>query len=311
MDDKRLLEHAKGYIDQMADGINPLTGEDEPADSCLQQTRISRCLRYVSGILGQVLNGELAAPSAAPKKIPFALTQEQLETVKPADKPVSLSRFLEHLYQFGGTENMKKIPFKRAQQWLEQNGMLAQEDGKFRPTSGGQSIGIVWKDDAFYPGIYYAVSAQQWIIDRLPELLAFTAQKPAEKMAVDPETGEILPDGKLPFSLTAGQLDEVPIIPGGVSISRLVSSLNTLIDTSRMAKLKREQVTGWLTEEGYLYVYDGGARPSLRPTPKGEQAGIKWEHRNGPSGPYWGTFYYDDAQLLILEHLGEGQDGAE
>ena len=131
MDDKRLLEHAKEYIDQMADGINPLTGEDEPADSCLQQTRISRCLRYVSGILGQVLSGELAPPTASVKKIPFMLTQEELKTVTPDSKPLALSRFLDHIYQFGGTENMRKIPFKRAQEWLAENGMLAQQDGKF------------------------------------------------------------------------------------------------------------------------------------------------------------------------------------
>ena len=311
MDDKRLLEHAKGYIDQMADGINPLTGEDEPADSCLQQTRISRCLRYVSDILGQVLNGELAAPTASVKKVPFTLTEDELKTVTPVDKPLALSRFLAHIYQFGGTEHMKKIPFKRAVYWLIQNGVLQPQDEKILPTDFGTEIGVHWKDAGPYSAPYYSTEAQQWIIDHLPEMLAYTAGDNTGKMIIDPETGEILPDGKLPFSLTAGQLDEVPVTPGGVSISRLVSSLNTLIDTSRMAKLKREQVTGWLTEEGYLYVYDGGARPSLRPTPKGEQAGIKWEHRNGPSGPYWGTFYYDDAQLLILEHLGEGQDGAE
>lgn len=315
MEDKRLLEHAKGYIDLMAEGKNPLTGEDEPDDSCLQQTRISRCLRYVSGILEQVLNGELvppseipAVPAAAPaKKIPFTLTEEELSEVTPDNKQLSLSRFLDRIYQFGHTENMKKPPFKQVVNWLVEQGVLEIQNDKTVPTALGMEIGIQWVDLGIYSSYYYSPAAQQWIIDRLPELLAYLeGHTAAKKVKIDPETGEILsPGGKAPFSLTEEQLDEIPVIPGGVSISRLVAAINQLIDSAHMSKLKREQVTGWLTEEGYLFVYDGGTRPSLRPTPKGEDLGIQWERRDGPSGYYWGAFYYDEAQLFILEHLQE------
>lgn len=313
MEDKRLLEHAKDYIDQMADGKNPLTGEDEPEDSCLQQTRISRCLRYVSGILDQILNGELvsplempAAPAAAPaKKIPFTLSEEELAEVTPDSKPLSLSRFLDRVYEFGNSTPMKKPPYKQVVSWLVEQGVLEMQNGKAIPTAQGTELGIQWMELGIYSTYYYAPSAQQWIIDRLPELLAYLDNPTAKKkIKVDPETGEILSsDEKAPFSLTNEQLDEIPTIPGGVSISRFIGVLNQQIDPAQMHKLKRVQVTDWLTANGYLFVYDGGTRPSLRPTPKGEDLGITWEQRESPSGYYWGTFYSPKAQLFMLENL--------
>jgi hypothetical protein len=311
MEDKQLLAHAKDYIDQMAEGINPLTGEKEPDGSCLGQARISRCLQYVSGVLEQILNdtylprSELPAPK--PPKLPFTLTEEELHAVTPETKKISLTRLLDHIYSFGQTEHMKKIPYKQAVNWLIEQGVLQKQEDKILPTPFGEEIGVSWSDTAFYPGVYYAVSAQQWIIDRLPELLNHLAQAASKpRTAPDGTAG-----GKLPFSLTSEQLDEIPIIPGGVSISRFVSALNSHIDPDQVRRIKREQITDWLVKEGYLYIDDQGARPSLHPSEKGLANGIRWEKRSGPSGMYWGTVYYDDAQLLILRHLQEaGEDAA-
>ena len=39
-----LLKHAKEYIENMANGINPLTGESVKDDDLINNVRISRCL---------------------------------------------------------------------------------------------------------------------------------------------------------------------------------------------------------------------------------------------------------------------------
>ena len=46
-----LLKHAKGYIEKLANGINPLTGENIPETDIINNIRISRCLFYVNNIL--------------------------------------------------------------------------------------------------------------------------------------------------------------------------------------------------------------------------------------------------------------------
>ena len=50
-----ILIHAKGYLDKLANGINPLTDEPLPETDVVNQVRISRCLFYVSGVLRQVI----------------------------------------------------------------------------------------------------------------------------------------------------------------------------------------------------------------------------------------------------------------
>jgi len=51
-----LLKHAKEYIEKMANGINPLTGESVKDDDLINNVRISRCLFYVNDVLGNVLS---------------------------------------------------------------------------------------------------------------------------------------------------------------------------------------------------------------------------------------------------------------
>lgn len=46
--DLNLLEHAKNYIDKMANGINPLTNENVSESDLINNVKISRCLFYVS-----------------------------------------------------------------------------------------------------------------------------------------------------------------------------------------------------------------------------------------------------------------------
>lgn len=49
------MQRAKMYIDRLANGINPI--DDAPAadSDIINNVRISRCLFYVSDILGQVI----------------------------------------------------------------------------------------------------------------------------------------------------------------------------------------------------------------------------------------------------------------
>ena len=49
------LIRAESYIRKMANGINPITDETAADDDMVNNVRITRCLYYVSDILGQVI----------------------------------------------------------------------------------------------------------------------------------------------------------------------------------------------------------------------------------------------------------------
>lgn len=305
MEDNRLLLHAIDYLARMAEGKDPLSGLYEPEGSCLYQPRVRRCLLYTIEQMQKVADGRLA-PAGSPQPAakgnkPFALTPEQLASLKPESRPLSLSRFLDYLKSFASPD-CKKLSQKQTTAWLVSQGMLERGEKGAAVTPAGEEAGIYRSETGFQPVILYRPSAQQWIIDRMPALLAWIAQSAGG--TVDPETGELIArGGKRPFSLTEEELDELPILPGGVSISRFVQEVNRHIDPSGMDKLKRETLTSWLTAEGYLEQKETGGRTVLSPTPKGEQNGIRLEQRSLNGRAYWGVIYYDEAQLLLLTHL--------
>ena len=64
------MEHAKQYLDQLADGIDPLTGRELPDDTVLNQVRLSRCFFYVSDVLRRVIEngGKIQRKAVSSKK---------------------------------------------------------------------------------------------------------------------------------------------------------------------------------------------------------------------------------------------------
>lgn len=45
------VKRARGYMDMLARGIDPISGQAVPGDSVLNQARLGRCFSYVAGIL--------------------------------------------------------------------------------------------------------------------------------------------------------------------------------------------------------------------------------------------------------------------
>lgn len=51
MEEREKLAAAKKYLDDLANGVDPLTGRILPEDSGVNNVRVSRCLFYVSSVL--------------------------------------------------------------------------------------------------------------------------------------------------------------------------------------------------------------------------------------------------------------------
>lgn len=87
MTELEIMQRAKMYLDKLAQGINPITDEEVPEDSVLNNVRLARCFFYVSGVLDQLIaNGGKVNKSA---KGDFYITEEELRRVKPSQEPFS------------------------------------------------------------------------------------------------------------------------------------------------------------------------------------------------------------------------------
>ena len=175
--DLKLVEHAKGYIDALANGVNPLTGEPVPKTDVVNQVRISRCLFYVSDVLGEVLQngGTKKHKSTEP---PFDPGTLDLSALTFFEEPVGIKVITDAINALR-PEGMKKLNPAVLTNWLAEQGYLrvetANDKKRKRLAPLGAQIGISEIERSGEHGHYfhllYAESAQRFLIDRLPEIV--------------------------------------------------------------------------------------------------------------------------------------------
>lgn len=179
MTELETAQRAKMYMDQLARGIDPISGRVLPGDSALNNARLSRCFSYVSGILDQVIrNGGQVGQI---QKSDFSISPDQLARVQISARPVRVTEFADVLLQATGSAAMKRPSSAKISNWLTAHGFLAPEptpDGKSRkvPTAAGLRLGITAQmrqsPDGDYLAIYYDANAQRFLLENLFDILA-------------------------------------------------------------------------------------------------------------------------------------------
>lgn len=184
------IAYAKLFIDKMAMGQNPIDNTPIPEGDTLNQLRISRCLFYVSSILGQVieLGGIPPVPPPMPpedvkkeQKIPFHLTREQIEEISLSEGAITASVILGKLNALC-PQNMKKLSPGKFYDWLLSLGIYEKtrgEDGMTRRavTPFGAEIGVSleMRNGQYGPHavIVYSREAQAFILDNIEGLFEY------------------------------------------------------------------------------------------------------------------------------------------
>lgn len=173
------IEYTKGFIDKLANGINPIDDTPIPDGDIANNVRLSRCFFYVSEILGKVIeNGGVtpAAPKPKVKKQGFVVTEEAQAALRVSQKALSVSEIAELLNSAIDTETTKTIAASKINKKLLELGFLqtvTKQNGKTRklPTAEGESIGIFTEERTGQYGTFtyvlFSPAAQQFVIDNL------------------------------------------------------------------------------------------------------------------------------------------------
>lgn len=197
MTELEIMIRAKQYIDLLAKGINPRTGENVGETDVVNDPNVIRCLYYVSGVLQKVIDngGEVASKAAKKKKrseLPdFDLTDEQKSALIPKATQQSVSRIAASINELIDSEKMKKLKASTISDWLVSIGMLKsveQSNGKHRkvPTNEGIYLGMHEKEFVDGSGVVqlytaYDTTAQQFIFDNLDSVIEFAKQEKSAK----------------------------------------------------------------------------------------------------------------------------------
>ena len=174
------MQRAKMYMDKLAQGIDPITNQEIPEDSTLNNVRLARCFFYVSEVLGQVIaNGGVIG--GKPKLQAFTITDEQLAQIQISQELVRVTQLVEMISVAVNNPQMKKLSTTVITNWLLEKGFLEKQttpEGKNRrvPTQNGFMIGLSTETRqgqyGEYQAVFYNAAAQQFVLDNLSAMLA-------------------------------------------------------------------------------------------------------------------------------------------
>lgn len=178
MTELEMIQRAKMYMEKLAQGIDPISDQEIPEDSVLNNVRLARCFFYVSGVLDQVIaNG--GNVKITPKKN-FYVTEEELRRLNPSPEPIRITQFVELVMNAINDPDRKKLKTTTITDWLIEKGFLSKQadtDGKSKrlPTAMGEQIGLAVKlregQYGTYQAVYYSEEAQRFLLDHLQEML--------------------------------------------------------------------------------------------------------------------------------------------
>ena len=187
MTEIEMMQAARVYVDKMANGVDPLTDRAVAETDCLNQVRISRCLFYVSDVLGRVIeSGGKTGGARKAAKQPFAVSYELLEHFPLSDTPITVSEMSKRLNELAEPGTMTKLKTTSITGFLMESGLLeaapAADGSTYKvPTEQGRSIGISVEERTGRYGRYrvtlYNIDAQQFILDNIEAVIALNGRK--------------------------------------------------------------------------------------------------------------------------------------
>ena len=169
MTELEIMQRAKMYLDKLAQGIDPISGQEIPNDSVLNNVRLARCFFYVSGILDQVIANGGRVISGEKN---FYITQEEISRLQPSQEALRITQFADRITDGVHDPARKRLKATTITNWLVEKGFLEKrvdEAGKSKrlPTAAGEMQGKAGP----YQAVYYGTNAQRFILDHLMDIL--------------------------------------------------------------------------------------------------------------------------------------------
>lgn len=204
VDKLELLKRAKSYMELLAQGTDPVTGQALSREDPMGSERMGRCFSFVAGTLEEVIaqreggarpareETEKAPRKKRAQKMVFSITGEQLESVAVTAAPVNMTEMARRLNEAAGLEK-SDLNSRLLSYGLEKLGFLeAREgaDGKIHrsPTAAGYETGLERLRCVNAVGQPYLLNVltdagQRFLLDNLDPLLDAGRRLKAEQEA--------------------------------------------------------------------------------------------------------------------------------
>lgn len=184
MTELETIARAQMYLENLAKGVNPLTGEEVADGDVVNNVRISRCLFFTADLLKKIVDNKGKYKAEMPEQKPFSLTQDQIARYEYSNHSLSVTEVVKRFNALIDTAYMKELKTKQVTEWLESIGILqnivVNNKTRRRPTTHGENIGITVEERmgqyGMYEGVFYSTRAQHFIVDHIDAIIEFGNQ---------------------------------------------------------------------------------------------------------------------------------------
>ena len=176
MEELDVLKRAQFYVEQMANGVNPLTGEIIDENDFVNNVRISRCLFFVNEKLKELIDngGEVGAKKRRAKE-KFVFNKDKIDAINTEDRAICLSEIIRNVKK--AYDDRCRLTYADVASILQEKGLLIANDGagpKLVASPQAEQFGIrselVHGRDGDYYRTLYDLRGQKLVLSLLEEL---------------------------------------------------------------------------------------------------------------------------------------------
>ena len=189
MTEADMIARAKMYMEQLASGINPLTGQPLQSGECAAEERMRRCFEYTASVLDAAYRREIDREIKANRRCAdeFNLTAEQIARYELSNEPIGLTAIRERFNSLVDISVTKRLKITAFTAFLIASGLIEEVDGIKRPTEEGRRMGIyeIERENLFsghkYTQLVYSNEVQRFMLDNIDSLSAYNSDHAVRK----------------------------------------------------------------------------------------------------------------------------------
>lgn len=197
------MYRAKMYMDDMRQGIDPVSKLPVSADSVIRQEKVVNCLTFVSELLDELISGfepkngvpvpdafenlkDSVAVGAGTILKPFRMSDDQVSNVTITKVPITVSVFIRNINKVLDRKTTKPIRAKDINGWLAEKGFIEEravqvikEDKEYFITKQASEVGLLLESKPINNGqsdmhfIKFDRAGQQFILDNIDEIAEY------------------------------------------------------------------------------------------------------------------------------------------
>lgn len=177
MKQAELLQRVRDYLDQMKRGLDPLTGQQLPADTILRDEFVCQNLFFAARDLERIVVYDCDW-----ERLPFTPDPKRREAVRAKGETLDLQGMATLLSSVCDVTRSKVMVGPHLARYLEDRGFAQRsEAGRCVLTPAGESIGMAQWQNSRDGSLRFPTVAQQFLLDNLEDLAEFFQRNASQR----------------------------------------------------------------------------------------------------------------------------------